>query len=56
MPEQHKEAADDGPGVAKDPRPDNNDFMAKPRGDIDVDALYEEVARKYPNVIARLAE
>lgn len=37
------------------PHPQNN-FRAKPCGEIDYDRLYEEVSNKYPKIIARLAE
>jgi hypothetical protein len=31
-------------------------FKPVPRGEVDYDILYEEVTRKYPKIIARLAE
>jgi hypothetical protein len=36
--------------------PKRDDFKPVPCGDVDYDLLYEEVTRKYPKIIARLAE
>ena len=32
------------------------DFTPRPGGDVDYDALAEDVSRRFPNILARLAE